>query len=158
MDFSREISVKWHDKKVFTLSASGLDALRVLIIAGYRIMLDDNQFDFDKWRKLAEKDPEKFEEQRYQLLSRLIESMPGAERKQRMRGLQWRIDMERKRAKNPIDSTLRIYRMMWDSVSKNYEEMQNLLDLFDGKVEQVARIEREKKSADVLSFDSGKRL
>ena len=116
-------------------------------------MLDKNQFDFENWRKLAEKDPAAFEEKRLEMLNNLIESTPNAERRQRMRGLQWRIDMERKRSKNPMDSTLRIYRMMWDSVAKNYEEVQNLVDLVEGGSKDRIQLKPKKKTADVLSFD-----
>ena len=87
-------------------------------------------FDFDFWRQLAEKDPESFEKHRAQLIHSVIESSPAFLHK-RLRGLQWRIDMEIRRSKNAMDSCLRINRMMMDSVyEKNglLESIRNLMD------------------------------
>lgn len=36
------------------------------------------------------------------------------ENQQRLRHLQWRIDMERARAKNPVDAMIRLNKMMWN--------------------------------------------
>ena len=72
-------------------------------------------FDFDAWVELAKSDPEKFEQKRKESVSELIESVPEPMR-QRLNGLQWRIDMEIRRSSNSMDACLRIYKMMMDSV------------------------------------------
>ena len=71
--------------------------------------------DFDEAVELARTDPEAFEQYRRDIISLLINRAPERNRHQ-LRCLQWRIDQERKRASNPIDACLKLYRMMWDSL------------------------------------------
>ena len=72
-------------------------------------------FDFDQWKTLAESDPEAFERRRQAVIDSYISGVSQSKR-QRLQGLQWRVDMERRRSSNPMQSFLRIYTMMWDSV------------------------------------------
>ena len=72
--------------------------------------MDD--FDFDEWALLAITDPDEFEQRRLALIESVILKSGNI---RRMRGLQWRIDLERSRAHNPIDACVRLSRMMWDS-------------------------------------------
>lgn len=67
---------------------------------------------FDYWSKLAKADPECFELERKAEIEKVILSA-SPERQQSLRQLQWRIDMERARAKNPIDAMIRLDKMMW---------------------------------------------
>ncbi len=85
-------------------------------------------FDFDAWKTLAETDPEAFERKRREMIEATISQAP-AQMRQRLTGLQWRIEMERSQSSNPIQSFLRIYKMMWHSV---YGE-NGLLDALNGK-------------------------
>lgn len=71
--------------------------------------------DFDEWRQLAQEDPEAFEKRRQAMIEIAIRTAP-AERQHRLRGLQWRIDQERRRAPNPMAGCLKLSRMMWDTV------------------------------------------
>lgn len=70
--------------------------------------------DFDKLRDMAQKDPEGLERLRIQLCDQLIQSAPEAYRR-KLRGLQFRVDMERRRAKNPMAACIAISAMMHDS-------------------------------------------
>lgn len=120
--------------------------------------INDTQetFNFDDWCALAKRDPEAFEAKRRETLEGAINQSPEPMR-QRLRALQWRVDMERARAKNPNSSCVSIYRMMWDRV---YGEG-GLLEALDGLLtattgsghsEVAKRANSETKSADVLSF------
>lgn len=71
-----------------------------------------HDLDFDNLRRLAKEDPECFEATRKVVIEDLIESFPP-ENRERMRCLQWRIDQERRLAKSPMGSCIRISRMMW---------------------------------------------
>ena len=71
--------------------------------------------DFDTWMELARSDPEGFEAQRRKLIEARIQRAPRA-RRQRLRGLQFRIDMERTKARTPMGGCIRLSSMMWDSV------------------------------------------
>lgn len=66
-------------------------------------------FNLDDWFRLAEEDIEAFESERLKLINQFIES--GCN-KRLLNGLQFRINMERRRAKNPLDACIRISKMM----------------------------------------------
>jgi len=72
---------------------------------------------FDDLVKLAKTDPEALEAFRQQAIEDLINSAPVPHQR-RLRGLQFQVDMERQKAKNPLDSCVRISRMMHDSFAK----------------------------------------
>ncbi|HEC15027.1 MAG TPA: DUF3135 domain-containing protein [Sedimenticola sp.] len=71
--------------------------------------------DFDLWSKVAEQDPDTFESMRLAAIEEFIESAP-AERRQRLRCLQWRIDQERRLSRSPMGACIRISRMMWENL------------------------------------------
>lgn len=73
------------------------------------------EFDFDAWSRLAAQDPEAFEMRRRMLIEQLIQSAPDTNRA-RLKGLQFRLDMERRRARTPLAACLRISDMMWQSL------------------------------------------
>ncbi len=72
-------------------------------------------FDFDSWALLAKEDPDAFEERRRELLEQVIAQAPE-HLQARLRGLQWRIDMERRRYKHPLKSCIALHVMMWEAV------------------------------------------
>lgn len=74
------------------------------------------KFDFDEWQLLAMQDPDAFEQRRQDCITDLIERAP-LPRQRRLRGLQFRIDMERRRARTPLGACIKISAMMWDSFS-----------------------------------------
>ncbi len=74
-----------------------------------------SDFDFEKWARLAKDDPEEFEKERKRVIEETIMRCPPRNR-QRLIRLQWRIDMERKRSKNPLQSCVRLFDMMMDFV------------------------------------------
>lgn len=106
-------------------------------------------FDFDYWRDLAKKDPEAFEAARKLEIDQYISSLKSEDVQDRMRRLQWRVNTERRRSKNPMDSAIRIYDMMWESVGKNFEAIQDLSEHFKPEAERKSK---KPSSAKVLSF------
>ena len=115
-------------------------------------MKKEKAFDFDYWMKLAKNDPEAFEAQRAGLIEKYIAEVPGEVQRDRLSRLQWRVNKERELAKNPMDAAVRIYDMMWESVGKNVEALQDLADVLAGGVLQqpVARIKKDE--AQILPF------
>lgn len=73
------------------------------------------EFDFDAWAELARRDPDAFEQLRAATIEHLLQQVP-AERRQRLQGLQWRIDRTRELSSNPMAACIRISQMMWDSL------------------------------------------
>ncbi len=83
-------------------------------------------FDFDRWRALAESDPDAFEAAREAAIREFIQQIPE-DRRQRLLGLQWRIDTVRSRASNPTAAFLNLSEMMWDSFYRQRAMLQRLL-------------------------------
>ena len=69
-------------------------------------------FDFDKWAQLAKDDPAEFERQREATLRATIAQAPS-EHRQRLEGLQFRLNLERQRAGSPLGSCVRLNSLMW---------------------------------------------
>lgn len=102
-------------------------------------------FDFEAWAALAKTDPEAFEAQRRRLIAQTIEAMPPHQRA-RLRGLQWRIDMERARYRHPLASCAWMFNQMWSAVYGK----EGLVDALNGHVEPPAQ------SAEVIPFSASK--
>ncbi len=70
-------------------------------------------FDFDQWATLARTHPEAFEELR-RLTVELAILKRSRRNRERLKGLQWRIDRVREAAGSPLAACLRISQLMWD--------------------------------------------
>ncbi len=86
----------------------------------------DSGFDFDRWRALADRDPEAFEAAREAAIAELMRQIPE-ERQRRLQGLQWRIDTVRSMAPNPTAAFLSLSEMMWDSFYRQQRMLKQLL-------------------------------
>jgi len=76
-------------------------------------------FDFDEWKKLAQNDPAEFEHRRKQRIENAIEACPSS-RQQRLRGLQFRIDVVR-RTRSPLGACIRVSEMMMEQVHERFQ-------------------------------------
>ncbi|MEH6346212.1 MAG: DUF3135 domain-containing protein [Bermanella sp.] len=70
---------------------------------------------YEELREMAQKDPEALERLRLEHVRATINSAPEAYR-QRLSGLQFQIDGQRRLAKSPLAACLRISKMMHDSL------------------------------------------
>jgi len=68
---------------------------------------------YDELKHLADHHPQQLEHLRQQLIEQTIGQAP-ADIQRRLRGLQFRIDAERRRASNPLSACLRLSAMMND--------------------------------------------
>ena len=75
----------------------------------------ESDFDFEEWALLAKTDPAAFEAKRKEAIAQLIAGATPR-MQERLRGLQWRIDMDRSRASNPLASCMQMFNKMWASV------------------------------------------
>lgn len=73
---------------------------------------------FDDLKSLAKENPEALEELRESMVREMIKGVSNAERKRRLEGLNFTIEMSKRKAKNPLQSCLVLSRMMWDSALK----------------------------------------
>lgn len=107
-----------------------------------------SDFNFDEWLQLAASDPEAFEQRRQQAIDELIANSPG-EHQQRLRGLQWRIDMERRKYKDSLVRCQKVFSMMWASVYSDH----GLLQALQGRTAAQGHMtDSRKKRASVLEF------
>ena len=73
--------------------------------------------DFDTLMDMAENRPEELEKLRREFTENLLKSAPERSRR-RLRGLQFKVDMELRRAKNPTDRCIRVSQLMHESFSR----------------------------------------
>lgn len=78
-----------------------------------RLEMDFYHFDFSEWAELAKNDPEGFEKKRREIIDQTVDRCLD-HNKQRIRGLQWRIDQQRRISSSPMDACLKIYGQMWE--------------------------------------------
>jgi len=83
------------------------------------------EFDVDEWQRLAREDPREFERRRQAAIESLIGQAPP-ELRERLRALQCRIDLERRRAKTPLEATVRLQSMMWERFGQLRETLMAL--------------------------------
>ena len=82
-------------------------------------------FHLEEWQHLARDDPDEFERRRQAMIEAVIAEAPPA-LQGRLRGLQSRIDLERRRAKTPLGATVRLQSMMWERFAELREALQAL--------------------------------
>lgn len=108
-----------------------------------------DEFDFDLWAKLAQDDPEAFEVKRREAIEAAIGQAPDSEQ-QRLRGLQFRIDMERQRASNPLSACIRINKMLMDQFTLLRGALNELTNEVQGQ--HSPSVQTEPVSAEVFHF------
>jgi len=111
-------------------------------------------FDFEYWSKLSKKDPEAFEIARKVEIDKYLSTL-DADVQERMTRFQWRIEMERKLSKNPLDAAARIYDMMWESVGKSTTALDELTDILNPNtfLKEAKTPKKVKANNNILSFD-----
>lgn len=77
-------------------------------------ILPNQNPDHAELSRLARDDPEAFEAVRQQLIGDLIHRAPEKIQR-RLEGLQFRVDHIRRRSRNSLGATVKIYQMMWHS-------------------------------------------
>lgn len=103
------------------------------------------ELDIAEWQRLAQTDPAEFERRRRAAIEAVIVQAPS-EQQARLRGLQFRIDLERTRAKTPLGAALRLQSMMWE----RFSELRKALLVLAGPDLPVK--EQQARSATVLPF------
>jgi hypothetical protein len=113
-------------------------------------------WNFDDWMALGRSDPIAFEERRRRVIEDAIARAP--QRMQaRLRALQWRIDMERSRASNPLSACIRLSNMMWEMFCGENGMVSAIRKLTVSDPEAAGE-ERLPHSAKILPFEPRKRL
>jgi len=108
------------------------------------------KFSFEEWEQLAREDLNTFEIRRKVILKQAI-AQASPELHQKLEGLQFRIDMERRKARTPMASCLRINCMMMDHI---YDELLPILNLWtsDQKLITTRMSPNDGREATILAF------
>lgn len=128
------------DRKLLTFSLGREEASQT----PYR----SEEFDFQSWVKLAQDNPEAFEQLRQKRIEEAIRHHPGDQFK--LRGLQWRIDAERGCSATPLKSCIRLTSQMWDSFYMMRDKLNDAMALLRNP--QVVQSAPNRDSALVLPF------
>lgn len=72
---------------------------------------------FEVMTKLAKNHPKLLEDLRQDMINELIDSAP-LDKQRRLRGLQFKIDMEIRKSKTPVASCMQLSKMMMESLSE----------------------------------------
>ena len=104
---------------------------------------------FDVLVAMARNDPEGLETLRRSLTEAVIEAASTEHTKNRLKGLQFRVDMERKRASTPLGATIRISEMMCRSLADLHRSM---VEPYSGSSEGKETAGNVRVSATVLGF------
>ncbi len=106
---------------------------------------------FDEWVELYKRDPAAFEHRREALIQQTINSAPE-EHQRRLNGLQFQVDMERRRSESPLQSCMQISSMMWEK----FDDLRANLNQFQEHQEHgtfpVPEVQQEPQKATVLEF------
>lgn len=104
--------------------------------------------EFDELVKMSK---EELEILREEYIEEIINSASSEDQKRKLRGLQFKIDMERRKAKNPMAACVKISQMMHESFVELRNKLKELTDsnipIKDGKITEVPALEPEKKES-----------
>jgi hypothetical protein len=81
------------------------------------------QFEFDEWTRLARENPDEFERRRSAAIEAVI-ARASPELAPRLRGLQFRLDVERLKARTPLGAAVRMQALMWEQ----FEQLRTALN------------------------------
>lgn len=96
------------------------------------------EFDFDAWSRLHVEDPDAFERRRIEAIEAIIRSAPTG-LQPRLRGLQFRVEMERSRAGSDLAACVKSSAMMWDSLIRLRDALEDLTALQAGSDAESTR-------------------
>jgi len=119
-------------------------------------MFEDTTPSFEALVALAKEDPVEFETLRDQLCKQLLDQAPE-HISRRLKGLQFKIDMERQRSKTPLKSCIELSKRMNNSLIELEEVLSNPQDFLrkhnlDPQIESVKLARKQKTSAKVIQL------
>lgn len=109
---------------------------------------------FEELHQIAQNNPDALEAYRLQEIERII-TKARPEIRKRLRGLQFQIDMERRRAKTPMAACLKLSTMMWDKTWQLSESQAQLSEAISGSLttpEEITPACNKSESAEIIPF------
>ncbi|MEM9742111.1 MAG: DUF3135 domain-containing protein [Pseudomonadota bacterium] len=99
--------------------------------------------EFDELVDLARNEPQQLETLRQTLINEVIGSASSDEQRRRLEGLQFKVDMERRRAASPLAATIKISEMMCQSLADLHR---SLITPLEESIEPLAEARAEARS------------
>lgn len=109
---------------------------------------------FDVLMELAQNHPEELEQIRIQLSQEILDDA-SPRLKQRLEGLNFRMEMERQRAKNPLQCCIRITALMHDSFDRMRMELTTLVEPCPPHLRAIGQNQAANQSPVADSTESG---
>lgn len=109
--------------------------------------------EFEELVKLAKNNPEELERLRQKACDELIEQAP-VEYQRKLRGLQFKIDMERRRARTPMAACLKISEMMHDSFGRLRKALNDVQGVKAPTLKNVMSEAMDEKSEEIKQSSS----
>ena len=78
---------------------------------------------FDVLVEMARNEPERLEALRQRLTKSIIDNATNEQQRKRLEGLQFRVDVERRRARSPLAATIKLSEMMCHSLADLHRSM-----------------------------------
>ena len=99
--------------------------------------MESRKFDFDHWQQLYRSDPAEFERQRHAALKDIIEQAPDS-LKRRLEGALFKIEMQRRKAANPLHGVILASSMMWEAFHDLNVQLNTMANAGNAENEPVA--------------------
>ncbi|MEM1436841.1 MAG: DUF3135 domain-containing protein [Pseudomonadota bacterium] len=116
--------------------------------------------DFDDLVHMARNRPDALELLRQELVAEIIGGASTEQQRRRLEGLQFKVDMERRRAASPLAATIKLSEMMCQSLADLHRSLITPLDTGVEPVEEVVAVDGKGPvaapaagSATILPFD-----
>ncbi len=107
--------------------------------------------DFDTLKELADKDPEALEALRQKHINSLIENAPQ-QHQQRLKGLQFQIDAQRKIHNTPLGACIKISQMMHESFHEMRALLNGIADNSTSRKSDLSNVDMPASQAQVIQF------
>lgn len=104
--------------------------------------------------QLARDDPQAYEQLRRELVEDFIDSAP-AKYKTRLSGIQFRVDCERQLSHSGLGSTVRVYKLMWQSflgLNRRWQDLVRTKEEYENWHDSTAAECLPQESARILEF------
>jgi hypothetical protein len=116
-----------------------------------QLKVGSTDINFDAWMELYKSDPEEFERCRKAVIQSVIKATPK-QHQRRLKGLQFQIDMERRRSDSALQSCMRISSMMWDKFDDMRTTLRNMKEKRGPETVAASEPVERNAGANVLEF------
>lgn len=104
-----------------------------------------------EFEELAKLSPDELEKVRQECVEEIIESARDEDQKRRLRGLQFTIDMERRKAKTPMAACIKLSAMMHESFLQLKDALNKVQDTKKPNLQSLSNNREENSTKNIVS-------